>query len=62
MADHPTKKTVAGVDVAVDREGWPHWTRLSRGSVTWTFSHEEARDLHYALTRIVAFLDDMERR
>ena len=54
----PTVKTIGGLTVSVATEAYPHWTRIAdRGTVVIALGHEEARDLHYALTRVIAFLD-----
>jgi hypothetical protein len=60
---HPEPKNIGDVTVSVDYNGWPRWTRLNirngeRGA--FIFNEEQARDLHYALTRVVEFLDDMK--
>ena len=62
MMGHPTEKQIGSVSVAVDYNGWPRWTRFKHKNGTWgpIFNEEETRDLHYALTRIIAFLDDMK--
>jgi len=57
----PTPKTISGVCVRVDQCGWPRWTRFDGERVNWILNEEEARDLHYALSRIVEFLDDAKR-
>jgi hypothetical protein len=60
--DHPTAKHIGQMTVTVDSAGWPYWTRLVTHEGTITLDHEEARDLHYAMQRIVAFLDGKEQK
>jgi hypothetical protein len=58
---HPKEKTIGGaITVSVDYSGYPRWTRIKddRGNWVATLNEEEAHDLHYAMTRIVAFLED----
>lgn len=57
---YPTEKTIANVTVSVRRGGWPHWVDMRGAAFAWTLNHEEARDLLYAMQRIVAFIDENE--
>jgi hypothetical protein len=60
----PTEKAIGAFSISVDSQGWPRWTRIrNRANDQWfmVLNEEEARDLHYALTRIVDFLDDAKR-
>lgn len=57
MASHPTRKQIGQVTVAVDQGGYPYWTRINYENGCISLGHEEARDLLYAMQRIVAFLD-----
>lgn len=63
----PTPKTIGDITVTVDERGWPFWTRINIPSglngVTYGISlnEEQAHDLHYALSRIVEYLDDRKK-
>jgi hypothetical protein len=61
---HPKPKSIGDMSISVDMNGYPRWTRINvtngeRGS--FIFDEEQAHDLHYALSRIVAFLDDAKK-
>ena len=58
------KRTIGDITVYTQEDGWPHWTQITfRGGLqTDVLSHEEVRDLHYALTRVVALLDAKEKQ
>jgi hypothetical protein len=56
----PTVKQIGQVQVSVSPRGYPYWTRIESPDVHLSFGHEEARDLLYAMQRIVAFLDAVE--
>lgn len=53
----PLKKIGYGTTISADSDGYPVWTRLSVRDGHATFGEEEVRDLHYALTRIIAYYD-----
>jgi hypothetical protein len=55
---HPTPKAIGKWRITVDGpESHPRWTRISSPSGSVIFDEEEAHDLHYALSRIVVYLD-----
>jgi hypothetical protein len=60
---HPKDKTISNLNISVDFNGWPRWTRITATDRLWVavLNEEEARDLHYALTRIIAFLEDAKQ-
>ena len=60
--DCPTTKRIGDVSVRVEAHGWPYWTRIDGRDVNWLLNHEEARDLLYAMQRVVAWLDAVEAR
>ncbi len=58
---HPTDKKINdSLKVSVSTQGYPYWTYLEVDGVRLALEHEEARDLLYAMKRIVAFLDSKE--
>lgn len=54
----PDNKTIGDLRISVDGQGWPRWTRITVSGGTVILNEEQAHDLHYALSRIVQFLDD----
>lgn len=57
----PTEKKIGDISVSVAEHGYPHWTRINHGyGHQILLGEEEARDLLYAMQRIVAFLDAKE--
>jgi len=60
---HPTTKRIGNnFNIRVDEYGYPYWTRMMGKEVNCSLNQEEARDLLYALQRIVAYLDYVERK
>lgn len=57
----PSNKRVGEFDISVDFNGYPRWTRIAARDAMFIFDEEQTRDLHYALSRIVEFLDDAKR-
>ena len=56
---YPSTKTIGQLTISVDYQGYPRWTRITdKNGYVFIFNEEEAHDLHYALSRIVEFLDD----
>ncbi len=55
--ERPTDKKINRAHVTVDEGGLTHWTRISFDGAMLSLGHEEARDLLYAMQRIVAYLD-----
>lgn len=63
MNDVPSVKKIGTVSVTISEHGWPHWTRIERTDregVCIMLGHEQARDMLYAMQRIVAFLDKVD--
>lgn len=62
MSDWPTPKRAGDVTISVDQRGYPYWTRIEGvvglNTAYISLNHDEARDLLYAMQRIVAFLDN----
>jgi len=55
----PDSKCIGNFEISVDFNGWPRWTRITGHSgFVEILNEEQAHDLHYALSRIVEFLDD----
>ncbi len=58
----PDSKCIKGLEIHVDAEGWPRWTRITGpNGFMEILNEEQAHDLHYALSRVVEFLDDAKR-
>lgn len=60
----PATKTIGNLSISVDYNGYPRWTRFSIGNGEqgiFILDEEQAHDLHYALSRIVEFLDDAKK-
>jgi hypothetical protein len=55
--DCPTEKKIGQATVSVLRDGHPYWTHIEFENGRITLGHEDARDLLYAMQRIVAYLD-----
>lgn len=55
--DCPTPKTIGQATVTVTPSGYPFWTRIDTDKASILLGHEEARDMLYAMQRIVAYLD-----
>ena len=54
----PTTKTIGPIKyLSVDDHPSCNWTRFETETGFFILNPEEARDLHYAMSRIVAFLD-----
>lgn len=60
------KKINYAMSVSVSEQGYPYWTNITirdmraGQDVRTNLHHEEARDLLYAMQRIVAFLDSKD--
>ena len=54
------KHITPDLSVSVTEHGWPHWTTIRLRQDSIGLRPEHARDLHYALGRIVAFLDAID--
>ena len=58
--NYPQKQKIDNLAISIDFQGWPRCTRIDADDGKWVavLDEENARQLHYALTRIVAFLED----
>ena len=55
------ERKIGRLEVDFSDKGWPHWTQLRvNGENLTILNHEEARDLHYMMSRVVAKLDEVE--
>lgn len=60
---HPAAKQINHrLSVSVAIQGWPFWTHIYVGDTSVGLNEEEARDLLYAMQRIVAWLDLQENK
>jgi hypothetical protein len=58
MMAHPTTKTIGPITASVSEPGYPYWTHIEHRDGRIGLGHEDARDLLYAVQRIVAYLDE----
>lgn len=61
MIAHTRSKTIGDLSVSVDYNGYPRWTRFVGPGISFSFDEEQVRDLHYALSRIISFLERAEK-